>query len=143
MKFNKSCFFCIIAILCLLLCFCACNNSEEPVAEEAEETEETEEVIVIETEYEAIETIMNYGSGTPYDMIHRIGNGLNFNQFYEPRYGSAEAIKISDYWYVTIKGNMMGYVDEYASEMKTKNFTVSAFIYANGFISISVEEEAK
>lgn len=134
MKSNKSRFFCIIAMICLLLCLCACGDSTEPEEDSTEQKTNT-----ISSEYEAINMVMNSGYGSRFDLTHRIGACLNFTRFSNPAYGSKKAVKLDDgTWDVTIKGSMTGSTDEYATNIETKKFEVKAHIDESGKVSIIV-----
>ena len=114
----------ISLILALLMCLslCACGGSPSSAKEEEK----------ITTSYAAIAKVKSYGL---YGLENKIAGELFFKRFAAPKYGSENAKQNADgSWSVSLKGNMTGYTDEYATKVDTKTFSVSATVREDGTV---------
>lgn len=122
----------IFAVVMLVLCVAGCGNSTS----KEEETTES-----ITTSSQAISAVKNYASGSPFGLEQRIASSLGFKNFYEPKFGTSDAVQNTDgSWTVTMKGSMSGYVDEYHNDFETYKFEVSATVSATGSVNIRVSK---
>ena len=125
MKFLKKamCLFIAMLMICSL---CACGSSSSASDEKK-----------IETSNQAINAVKESGMG----IDQKIARILDFTEFYDPDYGTTTASQNSDgSWTVVLKGSMMGYVDEYKSDLKSYKFEVKATVTETGEVTSFVEK---
>ena len=85
----------------------------------------------VSSESEAINKVKNYYFTEDY-----IAKELGFNSFYSPDYGVCDASqKFDGSWEVKLKGNMSGYIDDYNSEFRNYDFSVTATVSETGSVS--------
>ncbi len=116
----------LVGIMVLSLCACGSSTSSD---------KETK----ITTSSEAISRVKNQYPSGMFSIENRIANELGFRKYQNPVYGSQEAKENPDgSWTVTLKGNMSGYTDEYATNLQNKTFTIKATVTADGDVTLKI-----
>lgn len=113
----------IALLLALVMCLslCACGGGDKSSSEKKDED-------TIESDYdtdELSETKVISAAKENWNVVENLANKLGFKQYYSPQYGTCTAKEGDDgLWTYTLKGTMSGYVDDYHSDLKSKQFTV-------------------
>lgn len=112
--------------LFMTVAFVGCGKSGN--TGEAESKDRT-----ITSDYSAVAAVKNYTFAGRNYVENEIADELNFNNYYDPQYGTTDAEQNDDgSWTVTLKGTMRGYEDEYHKTLKSKQFEVTARIEKEG-----------
>lgn len=134
---------CLLTVLALVisLSLCACGGSTSPTEDTTKGTtaSSTVDQMKIRSEEDAIAAVLNEES-----LEKEIARWLDFNQYYSPKFGSKVAEKKysaddgEEYWKVTLKGSMSGYIGDYSSSFKTKEFTAEVAVMVDGEFGYTV-----
>jgi predicted nucleic acid-binding Zn ribbon protein len=93
--------------------------------------------VVIKSGQEALTAAKKYVSNNKELMEQKIAAECGFKTFYSPKYSTYDDFPHTSSWTVYVKGIINGYTDDYGSNLKTYNFTVSISVSKYGDIKIS------
>ena len=118
----------VMALAICLSCFVGCSSSSS-----------SESKTKIKTSSEAISEVKGYAYGTDWSLNNQIARKYGFKSFSAPNYGTCTATQKADgSWEVSIKGNMIGYTDDYNSNLEKYNFDVYATVTEEGNVKLRI-----